>query len=156
MINSRLSRAFLQAPSCCCASTSLQRNFTTTAQNRAKLLAHKLDGDNDPMDMANLQDFGYDDIPSAGHLMLEKDRERLHLLRLIAFQLPEIRSMAAAFTRRDIAKRLMPSNRKMPVIRTSFQIPLPPDSNITLFRRSSASSISQSRAPSPDIRPHRY
>ncbi|CAD6569495.1 MAG: hypothetical protein CYPHOPRED_003397 [Cyphobasidiales sp. Tagirdzhanova-0007] len=49
------------------------------------------------MDMANLQDFGYDDIPSAGHLMLEKDRERLHLLRLIAFQLPEIRKKCRSY-----------------------------------------------------------
>lgn len=44
------------------------------------------------MDIQNLEQFRFDDIPWMGHLKLEKDRERLHLLRLIEFQFPSIAS----------------------------------------------------------------
>lgn len=74
------------------ASTSSARPFSSTPSTHAKLKAERLQKGNDPMDMANLQDFKYDDVPYQSHLNLEKDREKLHLLRLMKFQLPEMQS----------------------------------------------------------------
>ena len=68
------------------------RNFTTSSRAQAMVLAHKLELENDPMDMVNLEEFAFDDIPTSGHIKLEQDRARLHLLRLIQFQLPQIHS----------------------------------------------------------------
>lgn len=45
--------------------------------------------------MKNLQEFKFDDIPFLGHMAIEGDRERLHIMRLIEFQLPEIQSGSA-------------------------------------------------------------
>ena len=66
------------------------------------LKAEKLDKGNDPLDMTFLQEFGYDDLPASSHRIIEHDREKLHLLRLIQFQLPEIRSSASAIHVSDI------------------------------------------------------
>lgn len=43
--------------------------------------------------MKNLQEFKFDDIPFLGHMAIEGDRERLHIMRLIEFQLPEIQKL---------------------------------------------------------------
>lgn len=77
------------APLASTSTLSASRTFTTSSRTAAKLVEHKLDKD-DPLDMQYLEDFRFDDIPWMGHLALEKDRERLHLLRLIEFQLPKI------------------------------------------------------------------
>jgi hypothetical protein len=73
------------------ASTS-RRTFSSTPFTSTKLVEHKLDKKDDPLDIESLEDFAYNDIPWMGHLKLEKDREKLHLLRLIEFQFPEIKS----------------------------------------------------------------
>jgi hypothetical protein len=39
-----------------------------------------------------LEEFGHDDLPARAHRIIEHDREKLHLLRLVQFQLPEIKS----------------------------------------------------------------
>lgn len=72
-------------------SRSSSRSFTSSSKASAKLTEDKL-GKNDPLDLVNLEQFRFDDIPWVGHLTLEKDREKLHLLRLIEFQFPEIES----------------------------------------------------------------
>ncbi|GAA93384.1 uncharacterized protein L969DRAFT_77715 [Mixia osmundae IAM 14324] len=49
------------------------------------------------MDMDEMEPYGYDDLPSYGHLALAKDRERLHYLRLIEFQLPLLKDLRRPF-----------------------------------------------------------
>lgn len=85
------SRATTQPRQVASTSTTSRRDFASSARLSAKLIERKLEKD-DPLDMANLEEFKFDDIPWQGHLKLEKDRERLHLLRLIEFQFPKIRS----------------------------------------------------------------
>ena len=79
-----------------CTCSAAARQFSSTAKRTATVLkAEKLDKGNDPLDMTFLQEFGYDDLPASSHRIIEHDREKLHLLRLIQFQLPEIRSSAS-------------------------------------------------------------
>lgn len=85
-------------PPCTCSGSggSGSRAFSSSVQRAATVLkAEKLDKNNDPLDMTFLQEFGYDDLPARAHRTIEADRERLHLLRLVQFQLPEIKSKAA-------------------------------------------------------------
>ncbi|KAL7007313.1 37S ribosomal protein S24, mitochondrial [Cystobasidiomycetes sp. EMM_F5] len=41
--------------------------------------------------MMNLEQFQWDDVPWVAHQALDDDRDRINLMRLIAFQMPEIR-----------------------------------------------------------------
>lgn len=69
------------------------RAFSSSAKRAATVLkAEKLDKGHDPLDMNLLEEFGHDDLPARAHRIIEHDREKLHLLRLVQFQLPEIKS----------------------------------------------------------------
>lgn len=100
-VQTRLLPAMRRQVCCACrmqqqpAASTSARTFASSASPAAKLIERKLEKD-DPMDMQNLEEFKFDDIPWRGHLTLEKDRERLHLLRLIEFQLPKIHSGSLA------------------------------------------------------------
>jgi len=78
--------------------TCQRRAFSTTPRAAAThIIEHKLKP-NDPMDIVNLPDFKYDDVPLAQHYKFEADRERLHLLRIIQFHFPQIKKHAQQYT----------------------------------------------------------
>lgn len=108
----------------CTCSSAAARQFSSSAKRTATVLkAEKLDKGNDPLDMTFLQEFGYDDLPASSHRIIENDREKLHLLRLIQFQLPEIRSSASAICVDDMPSLIVLLGQRCDVL-TTHPLPL--------------------------------
>ena len=76
-----------------CQRQALRASLHTSSRVQAQFLtADKVERNGDPFDIDNLQKFNYDDVTWNTHQKLDDDRDRIKLMRLIAFQMPEIAS----------------------------------------------------------------
>ncbi|GAK64178.1 mitochondrial ribosomal small subunit component [Moesziomyces antarcticus] len=71
------------------------RAFSASASAAAK--PRKQRNSNDPMALRKMGKFNYDDVPTLGHLILQRKRETLQLLRTIEFEIPKLAGMRQAY-----------------------------------------------------------
>lgn len=67
---------------------SCSRCITTTAAVQAKPRRQRQI--NDPLSLRNMGKFEYDDIPTYGHLYLDRQRELLKYKRILQWELPKL------------------------------------------------------------------
>lgn len=68
--------------------SSSRRSFTTSTAVQAKPRRQRQV--NDPLSLRNMQQFNYDDVPTLGHLFLNRQRELLKYARIVQWELPKL------------------------------------------------------------------
>lgn len=71
-----------------CPVPAARRNLHATASASAK--PRKQRQINDPFALRKMQKFQYDDVPTLGHLILQRRRELLKYFRLAEHELPKL------------------------------------------------------------------
>lgn len=78
------------------SSCNAVRSFSVSVRASAK--PRKQRNANDPMSLRKMAKFNYDDVPTLGHVILQRKREMLQLLRTVEFEIPKLAALRQPYS----------------------------------------------------------
>lgn len=89
-------RTATKASTVASSSSSAVRAFSVSASACAK--PRKQRNAADPMALRKMAKFNYDDVPTLGHLILQRKRDMLQLMRTVEFEIPKLSAFRQPYT----------------------------------------------------------